>query len=267
MTKATKKKSTTKKTIKKTKKKNALVKVTSPVRPDIQFFVASDLADEEMIQGEILGAALQHYIYEFENGGKSVKGLSLSGTRETVRRINKSPSSGSKIRISPEPPIINRDVEYNGRKGIEILVYAEDLLSGGGNWGNAFEPYKKVGKGGRTYDNTFAERVALSKAQRNAIRGLIPEKLVTEMIHRLASENKGANVRRIEAPQETTQVVQPIKTNEQTLFSQAMKQINDLRGKKDKLEGALKKVDTLPLSDENKEKIKDEIHGALIDLQ
>lgn len=260
------KKKVIKKPAKRKPRKNKLVKITSPIRPDVQMFIASDLADEGMIEKEILGQALQHYIYEFtDSKGNTVRGLSLHGVRETVRLINRNPRSGSKIRISPEPPIINRDIEMNGQKGIEILVYAEDLVNGGGSWGNCFEPYVKVGKRG-TYPSLFAERVALSKAQRNAQRALIPEKLATEMIAQLSADK--SNVQQIEAPKEavTVKAVEPQKPNQQALFAGSMQRVQQIKSDKNLLLKALAKVDALPLSDDNKERVKQEINGCLKSL-
>lgn len=244
------------------RKKDGLVKMTSPVRPEMEFYVASDQADEQAIEAEIMGQVLPHFIYKFKDGkGNEVKGLSLQGVRETTRRINRMKNSGQRIRISPEPPIISRDVEYNGKKGIEILVYAEDIESGGGSWGNAFEPYVKVGKGGKTYPSQFPERVALSKAQRNALRALIPETTAVAMIDQLSKDQN--KVKEIEAPAQQTDVIEPQKTSEQQLYASSLKRIQQIKDDKESLEKAKAKVDELPINKENKERLKNEIQSHL----
>jgi hypothetical protein len=215
-----------------------------------------------MIEAEILGRVLPHFIYKFtDKTGNEIKGLSLNGVRETVRRLNRNQGSGHKIRISPERPIINRDVEQNNQKGIEVMVYAEDLQSGGGAWGSKFEPYVKVGKGGRTYENKFALETGLSKAQRNAQRALIPEKIVTEMIDKLA-KGKDA-VKQIEAPKKSEVVVETEATNGQKLYALTLKRIQAISNDKVKLNQALKNIGKLSLDKEKKDLIKSQIEQCL----
>lgn len=274
MSKATPKKKVAKKAAKPAKKREAknkgLVLVKSPVRADVSFYVASDLADDKQIEAEILGVAAQEYVYEFETGygenKKTVHGLSKNGVQEVTRLINRNPASGHKIRISPEPPIITRDVTYDGTKGIECMVYAEDLQSGGGNWGNAFEPYQKIGKQGKPYKNEFAERKALSKAQRNAMRGLIPEKVAIQMIAKLAKDK--SNVARIELPAEAgARAIEAVPMNETERMHQLLGRVQQIAGNKKQLEQALKTVDTLDLVVENREVVRNAIQAALKELK
>lgn len=240
-----------------------LVKITSPVRPDVSFFVASDLADDKLIEQEISGEVVKTMIYEFENDGKTVRGLSKNGVDEVVRRINKNPASGSKIRISPEPPTITRDVTQDGQKGIEIMVYAEDLVSGGGAWGAKFEPYTKVGRKG-TYNNTFAFEKALSKAQRNAKRMLIPEQLAIAVIAKLAKVPGAVQV--IEAPKTITRETAPQPTNPAKLYEATIARISQIAKDKKKLNQALDAVDNMPFDKAQKEQVKNIILDCLQEL-
>jgi len=193
------KKSTVKKTSKKVvEPKEEMVLMTSPVDRSQQFIVASELEDDKLIEAEITGQAMKHYVYTFTQDGKPVSGLSVAGVNETVRLLARNPKSGSKIRIVPTSLIISRDVVYNGEKGVEVSVYAENLISGEGAFGIKFEPYQKKSRNG-SYNNSFVIEKALSKAERNAKRKLIPEKSAIEMIKKFTTQQ--ANVRQLAPPQ------------------------------------------------------------------
>lgn len=179
-------------------KKNVIV--ASPVDPSVQLVVASELADDRLIEQELTGEALPFYIYQFTQEGKVVSGLSVRGVSETVRQLNRDTKSGYKIRVNPQYLKVERDVVYNGEKGVEVSVYVENLVDGNSAWGIKFEPYQKVGRNGR-YPNTFAVEKALSKAERNGKRKLIPETVVVKMIEKLIKQTKGAGVQTIDAPQ------------------------------------------------------------------
>lgn len=196
---------TAKKAAPKPKKPTEIV-ITSPVNPSAQIVVASELADDSLIEKELMGEVLPYYIYQFcENkpacqpdvlrAGKcphrKTTGISVKGVNETVRRLNRDKKSGYNIRISPDHIKIEREVEEDGIKGVAVTVYAENLIDGNSAWGTKFEPYKKVGRNG-TYANTFAVEKALSKAERNAKRKLIPETVVVKMIEKLMTTDPNA---------------------------------------------------------------------------
>lgn len=144
---------------------------------------AFDKLDETQALAELKGASLQEYVYSFKDRGVIVTGLSLVGVRETVREMNK--RGFARTGISDKAPIINETEDY-----IEIQTYAKDELNGGGYWGIKRQN-KKFGTG---TVNRFCMEQALSKAQRNALRGLIPEPFVKEMIATYLGEGKGKNV-------------------------------------------------------------------------
>lgn len=204
------KKKATKKTAKKrapAKKKDIIVQ--SPVNPDIRLVVASEMADDSMIEQELMGEVLPYFVYTFKNGGKDVTGLTVKGVNEVVRRVNRDKKSGYNIRISPDHLKIDRNVEEDGEKGVEVSVYAENLLDGNSAWGIKFEPYYKKGRNGR-YQNTFAVEKALSKAERNAKRKLIPEQVATKMIEKMINFDPNT-VKQIDAPTHYTQAIKPAK--------------------------------------------------------
>ncbi len=208
-------KKTTKKAVKLVAKKRVVrkqtirqVSIASPVAPDIRLIVASELADDSLIESELMGEVLPYFIYQFKQDGKMIAGLTVKGVSEVVRRLNRNLKSGYKIRINPEHIRIERDVEYNNEKGVEVSVFAENLVDGNSAWGIKFEPYYKKGRRGK-YNNSFAVEKALSKAERNAKRKLIPETAATKMIQTMLGDSSGKNVKQIEAPAYTERVITP----------------------------------------------------------
>lgn len=187
--------------------------IQSPISPSTAIVVASEFADDAIIEAEMMGNVLPYFIYSFPQDGKDVVGLTVKGTNETVRRLNRDPKSGTKIHMNPAY-MIKEEVERDGAKGIEVTVFAEDLISGNSAWGVKFEPYKKTKKDWKTgkevtYTNTFATEKALSKAERNAKRKLIPEVLATKMIEKLMKENPDS-VKKIEPPKVVEMTVRPV---------------------------------------------------------
>ena len=189
------------------KKPKAIVMV-SPVDNEIRFAVASEFADDELIEKELMGDVLPTFVYQFENDGKTVTGLTVRGVNEVVRRLGRNPKSGSKIRINPSH-LLKEEVKREGEDGIEVSVFAEDLVTGNSAWGVKFEPYFKVGRGNKRYANKFAVEKALSKAERNAKRKLISEGAATAIIQHLIKEGGGSHVKRLEAPRYIETVVRP----------------------------------------------------------
>ena len=208
---------------KKVVKKPRSIVMVSPVDPALRFVVASEFADDQLIERELMGDVLPTFIYQYcankpackaedVKSGKceheKVAGLSTKGVNEVVRRLNRNPKSGSKIRINPMH-LLKEEVEREGEKGIEVSVFGEDLISMGSAWGVKFEPYFKVGRDNKRYANTFAVEKALSKAERNAKRKLISEGIAVKMIQVLIAEGKGLHVQALNAPAYLPTVVRP----------------------------------------------------------
>lgn len=138
-------------------------------------FDEMERADEQMVLDEIKGRAIDTLVYEIQQDGRTVTGLSLSGVRETARVMN---SKGqARIRISDKEPTIIETDDY-----FEIRIYAVDEMNGGGNWGIKRQEKMQTRRDGGQFPNTFAYEQALAKAQRNALRGLIPEWFIKQMI-------------------------------------------------------------------------------------
>ena len=252
----------TKKTTKK-KPRTKLVKITSPVKKEAAYFVASELADDKLIGQKLLGQATKILVYEYENEtGETVRGLSYQGVREAVRVINRDRQSGHTIQITDKPPIIE-DRTVNGQDGVQVMIYAQDIQSGGGSWGIKFEPYQKAIHDGRgsTVFNQFARETALSKAQRNAMFNLLPAHLIEKVIADLSTETK--NVQKINAPKTETREVKPKATTDNKMYKATLDRVGKVRDNKKTLEQALKNVEKLPVSNQQRAQIKRKIAGYL----
>lgn len=193
-------------TKRKSKKNQDLVVVPSLVDPSVSFAVASELADDTIIEAELLGNTLPHFVYSFMQNGQDVTGLTVKGVNEVVRRLARNPKSGSKIRINPQY-IKVEEVERGGQKGVQVSVYAEDLASGTSEYGIKFEPYEIVDRYGKTKENKFATEKALSKATRNAKRKLIPEVACVKMIKQLMKENTNSVIKLDNPPQQSYKTI------------------------------------------------------------
>lgn len=228
-----KKKTTTRKKAESKAKALETIVVPSPVAPDIQMVVASEMADDAMVLDELTGGVMEHFIYTFNDGRSNVTGLSVKGVNEVVRRLNKDKKSGSTIRINPQYRT-TEEKEYDGQKGVEVSVFAEDLETGNSAWGIKFEPYKKFKSDGSTYRNDFFLEKALAKAERNAKRKLIPEVAATRIIQIIVEEEPN-RVKNLEAP--AGYVPQPVKPQApkpstveevQTVIREAIKNSRDI---------------------------------------
>ncbi len=138
-------------------------------------FLMMERLDEEQILDEIKGRAIDTLVYEIRQGGQVVTGLSLSGVREVARMMNA--NNRAKIGVTDKEPIVIETDEH-----IEVRIYAQDVMNGGGWWGIKRQPKKYIDRDGNEKPNPFAYEQALAKAQRNAVRGLIPEWYAREMI-------------------------------------------------------------------------------------
>ncbi|MCH7758975.1 hypothetical protein IID20_01300 [Patescibacteria group bacterium] len=213
---SSKKRSSKKKTTQKRKKRRVKqsIIIQSPVDPSIQLVVASEMADDKMIEQEIMGEVLPYFIYQFKQGGKTITGLTVKGVSEVVRRLNRDKKSGYNIRINPKYQKTEHNIDQDGEIGVQVSVFGENLLDGNSGWGIKFEPYHKTGKNGK-YKNEFAVEKALSKAERNAKRKLIPEQVAVMMIEKLIALDP-KNVKQLEPPQSRPIEVIPVAPKKST---------------------------------------------------
>lgn len=169
------------------------------VASDPRVYEALTEADERQIMAEIEGRALGAMVYSFRQGGGNVTGLSWKGVQEAVRQMNT--RHMGRIRIDSQPPAFEEiTVEVDtgktdedgqpqrvSKRAVRCTVYAIDEVYGSGRYGTAtqlreFKRRKGDKKGNPIWEtDTFADSKALSKAQRNAMEGMLPLELVEEL--------------------------------------------------------------------------------------
>ncbi len=181
--------------------------VVSPGGDDL--WEVLDKHDEDAILEEFQRRALRVMLYDFD--GKV--DLSYQGVNEAVRLLNN--TGKVRVRIKPEVREIRREV-IEGIEYVVATVYAEDERTGYGQFGTSREPLwmkvkeataakaKRNGTPVRT-DNVegtvvhrvfdvFAETKALNKAQRNALKTMIPERMRQALIAMVRHDDSALRV-------------------------------------------------------------------------
>lgn len=139
-----------------------------------------DRMDEEQIVRELMGGAVEEYVYSFKQGEAVVTGLSVTGVMAVAQHMGG-------ITCDDPPRWEITDDEYY------CEIKATDRKTGLTLWGSATQPRMMRAKGVDKPDS-FARQKALSKAQRNAIRKLIPEPIAVEMLGAFSSGKRPGNL-------------------------------------------------------------------------
>lgn len=155
-------------------------------------FQAMDQADDDSMSAFFRGMPseiLDKWVYEFKAGdGKIVKGLSWTGTKEASVWLAKL-GKKSRMIISEEPQFTKvEEISVDGQKFCDAIVVYKDLDTGRTVSGNARQSYLR--KSGRKQDMEFVPRMALSKAQRNAIQKLIPQQTILLFVEYAKKQGK-----------------------------------------------------------------------------
>jgi hypothetical protein len=143
--------------------------VPAPRNLPTELFLDFDRRDEAQIEAELLGGVVAEYAYRFDQGAGAVTGLSLAGVMAVAQHMGGI--------TCDEPPHweIGEDEYY-------CEIAATDHGRGLKLWGNASQPKYLRRRDGQHILDPHARAKALSKAQRNAVRKLIPETLATKML-------------------------------------------------------------------------------------
>jgi hypothetical protein len=143
--------------------------VPAPRNLPTELFLDFDRRDEAQIEAELLGGVVAEYAYRFDQGAGAVTGLSLAGVMAVAQHMGGI--------TCDEPPHweIGEDEYY-------CEIAATDHGRGLKLWGNASQPKYLRRRDGQQILDPHARAKALSKAQRNAVRKLIPETLATKML-------------------------------------------------------------------------------------
>jgi hypothetical protein len=121
--------------------------------------------------------------YDFRRGGERVEGLSVKGIYEAVRLLNA--TGHARIRTMPDTVMFGSEHRDAGRGTEEFVVCtiaAADDVSGLMIAGTAMEPILMRLRTGGTKFDVYCRAKALSKAQRNALAGHVPERVKQAML-------------------------------------------------------------------------------------
>jgi len=149
-------------------------------------FEVFEAMDEKQISDEINGVFIKTLVYQFEDSnGRTVTGLSVRGVEEAARFMVK-----HGYEIFADKASITEETDKEFRSSCKVTYVATN--------GKKMETYGysrtlKRFMNGKT--NEFAYVQALSKAQRNALRTSIPEKMMSTLIEKFLSEGKGEKVK------------------------------------------------------------------------
>ena len=136
-----------------------------------------DQRDEAQIVATLEGMYLDEFVYEMDSGGRPIVGLSWIGIQEASRAYG-----GIQCRILEE-----QETETH----VVVTVEAKDIKTGSVRVGRSRQALMRRLPSGQLQIDSFADVKAVSKAQRNAIRQLLPQALLKQWIDRYRSREEG----------------------------------------------------------------------------
>lgn len=139
-------------------------------------FEIMEKRDEEQILAELKGELLEDFVYSFEVGGRKVTGLSWAGVKEAARRMG-------------SIKMLSLDIDDLGDSWM-ARAKVKDLVNDLEMYGVSLQS-KTMKSKGREIIDVFALQKCVSKAQRNAIRSILPEKFIAKMIEWTLENKKG----------------------------------------------------------------------------
>ena len=173
---------------------------TALATTDQGVFQAMDRLDDEQIIAELKGAVLQEYVYEFQSGGKTVRGLSKSGTDDAARHMARQGEVLRELDVMIEYQ--DADAAYFKATVARFSVHNDgsevklDQVIG----------QKRQSKMAYGKPNEFWYEQGGQKALRNAKQKLIPENIKQQLIQ---SYIAGGKVRRVEAARDGAEATGP----------------------------------------------------------
>jgi len=133
--------------------------------------------DEDQILQEIKGNVIEEFVYSFPQGNRQITGLSYSGIKQIALKMGN---------IHCSEPIL----QENGSCWIS-KVKAIDIQRNLEMWGVSTQPKFMEMRNGAKVRDDFCVQKCVSKAERNALRKLMPEKIIIEMIKEWQKKNGG----------------------------------------------------------------------------
>ena len=138
----------------------------------------SEREDEDQIVKEMRGEILEHYVYSFPQGGRTVTGLSYAGVKQYVRR------RGHFYIFDCEcckKPVHVDETAEEFRATVKIRDLENDV--------------EVIGVSVCEKKKPFAYVLAVNKAERNALRKLIPEKELAMIIREFSARQGSSPLR------------------------------------------------------------------------
>ena len=139
-------------------------------------FSIMERKDETQILEELKGNVIQEFVYSFKQGSREITGLSYAGVKQIALEMGN---------IHCSEPVVS---EMNGSWVCKVKVV--DTYRNMEMWGVSCQPKMMKTQWGPKEDD-FGLQKAVSKAERNALRKLMPEKLIVEMIKEWKHNNNG----------------------------------------------------------------------------
>ena len=133
----------------------------APIQAEVEVI---DTVDDQAIVEMMTGQTIQDYVYSFKQGNKMVEGLTLAGINEAANR-----RGGIQVN-----EINYKETDHSWIATAEAI----DTITGNSRYG-AFEQPKMMGN----RPDPFAFTKAIHKAQRNAIKQLIPVPVIREVLN------------------------------------------------------------------------------------
>lgn len=130
-------------------------------------FKALEERDESQIVNDLSGNVIDEFVYKFKQGDREVKGISWAGIKHLMAQMGSISVEDVEI-IETATHIRAKARVIDKKRDVQMIAFAE-------------QPKVMKTRSGEIEDN-FALSKVNSKAIRNAVRGLIPEALILEMI-------------------------------------------------------------------------------------
>ena len=152
-------------------------------------FRAMEKADEDQIVAAMRGKYLEGMVYSFKQAGRTVTGISYMGVKEITYQL--AVETGREI----DTELVERAEDEDN-----YYVTVRAVHKGVGSRLGASVQAKKFSSGAK---DPFAFTKALSKAQRNALRAVIPELSIQQFIEE-AQKGGGGKVKDVTSTQESS---------------------------------------------------------------
>jgi len=158
-------------------KNNVKTEVVEPEIIEQMPYSLMERKDEDQILQEIKGNVIEEFVYSFPQGNRQITGLSYAGVKQIALQMGN---------IHCEEPIL----QENGSCWI-CKVKAIDVQRNLEMWGVSVQPKFMELRNGQKLRDDFCIQKCVSKSERNALRKLMPEKIIISMIREWQKNNGG----------------------------------------------------------------------------